>query len=186
MLRTAATPFACALLLFAGASATAQAPTRLKPGLWEHGFQASSQGGQLAAAMREAQKALANAPPEQRKLIEQMAAQQGVSLDAGGGKVRLCLTPEDVARDEIPAPGEGCTQTATRSGDTLTVNVQCPARDGQPASGGRGTVTLQGPTGYAGDFTMNGQVGGKPEQVTVKTQGRWLSADCGSVKPNRR
>ena len=71
-------------------------------------------------------------------------------------------------------------------GDTWAVTFQCPARDGRPATSGRGTVTLQGATGYAGDFTMNTQVDKRTEQATMKTQGRWLSADCGSVKPIRR
>ena len=185
MNRSATTVAAVALVL-ASATTPAQAPTRLKPGLWEHSIQVGSQGGQLAAAMKEAQEAMANMPPEQRKMMEQMMAKQGVSLDASGQKVRICLTPEDVARDEIPAAQDGCTQKATRSGNTWTVTFQCPARDGQPATSGRGTVTMQGSTGYTGDFTMNTQVDKKPEQVTMKTQGRWVSADCGNIKPSRR
>jgi hypothetical protein len=177
---------ACALLLLATTPTIAQTPTRLKPGLWEHSFQAGSQGGQIAAAMKDAQKAMANMPPEQRKMVEKMMAEQGVSLGADGQKIQLCLTPDDVARDEFPAARDGCTQKAERSGDTWTMTVQCPARDGQPASSGRGTVTLQGSTGYAGDFTMDRRVDGKPEQMTMKTRGRWISADCGSVKPIRR
>jgi hypothetical protein len=177
---------AAVALVLASAAAPAQAPTRLKPGLWEHSFNVGSQGGQLEAAMKEAQAAMANMPPEQRKMMEQMMAQQGVSLDASGQKVRICMTPEDVARDEIPEAQEGCTQRATRSGNTWTVTFQCPARDGEPASSGRGTVTLQGSTGYTGDFTINTQMNNKPEQVKMKTQGRWLSADCGNIKPSRR
>ena len=181
-----ATAVAAVALVLASAAAPAQAPTRLKPGLWEHSFNVGSQGGQLEAAMKEAQAAMANMPPEQRRMMEQMMAQQGVSLDASGQKVRICMTPEDVARDEIPDAQEGCTQKATRSGNTWTVTFQCPARDGQPASSGRGTVTLQGSTGYTGDFTINTQMNNKPEQVKMKTQGRWISADCGNIKPSRR
>lgn len=178
---------ACAVLLLASGTATAQTPTRLKPGLWEHSIQGGgSQGGQIAAAMKDAQKAMATMPPEQRRAMEQMMAQQGVSLDARGQTIRLCLTPEDVARDEIPVARDGCTQKAARNGDTWTMTFQCPARDGQAASSGRGTVTLQGASGYSGDFTMDTRVDGKPEQMAMKTQGRWISADCGAVKPIRR
>ncbi len=181
-----ATGIAAAALALASTAALTQSAPRLKPGLWEHSFQVGSQGGQIEAAMKEAQAAMASMPPEQRKMMEQMMAQQGISLDASGQKVRICMTAEDVARDEIPAAQDGCTQTAKRSGNTWTVTFQCPARDGQPASSGRGTVTLQSSTAYSGDFTMNTQVDRKTEQVTMKTQGRWLSADCGNVKPARR
>lgn len=183
---TMATAMAAATLALASTAALTQSPPRLKPGLWEHSFEIGGQGGQMAAAMKEAQAAMASMPPEQRKMMEQMMAQQGVSFDASGQKIRICMTPEDVARDEIPAAQEGCTQNATRSGNTWTVTFQCPARNGQPATSGRGTVTQQSSTAYSGDFTTTTQVNKKPEQVTMKTQGRWISADCGNVKPARR
>ncbi len=177
---------AAAALGLASAAALAQSPPRLKPGLWEHRIQMSSQSGEMESAMKEAQAAMADMPPEQRKMMEQMMAQQGVAFDASGQSVRMCMTPEDVARDEIPAAQEGCTQTATRSGNTWTVNFRCPARDGQPASSGRGTVTLQSPTAYNGDFTLNTQTNNKADQMTMKTQGRWVAADCGKIKPAGR
>lgn len=186
------TPFdarACLAWALLGATTLATpalAQTRLKPGLWEHSMQMSSQSGQLEAAMKQAQAAMASMPPEQRKMMEQMMAKQGVGLDASGHKLRLCLTPEDVARDTVPAAQDGCTQTSQRSGNTWQVSFQCPARDGQPASSGSGSVTLQNPGAYTGQFKMQMQVDRKPEQMTLATQGRWLSADCGSVRPAGR
>jgi hypothetical protein len=177
---------AVTLALASGAALTQSAP-RLKPGLWEHSFEMSDQSGQMASAMKEAREAMANMPPEQRKMMEQMMAKQGVSFDASGQKMRICMTPEDVARDQIPAAQEGCTQNATRSGNTWTVTFQCPARAGRPASSGRGTVTLRDSTAYSGNFTTTTEgANKKPEQVTMKTEGRWVSADCGAIKPIRR
>jgi hypothetical protein len=170
-------------LACAGTVAVAQTPPRLKAGLWEHSFQMGSQGGQLEAAMKQAQAAMASMPPEQRKMMEQMMAKQGIGLDASGQKVRVCLTPEDVARDQPPAAQDGCTQSAQRSGNTWTVSFQCPGRNGAPPSSGRGTVTLQSPTAYSGQFAINTQVGQKSEQVNMTTQGRWVAAECGSIKP---
>lgn len=182
----AATVAAVAFAL-ASTAGLSQSGPRLKPGLWEHSFEVNDSSGQMASAMKEARAAMANMPPEQRKMMEQMMAQQGVSFDASGQKIRICLTPEDVARDQIPAAQEGCTQNATRSGNTWTVTFQCPARDGQPASSGRGTVTMASPTAYSGDFTTTtSQPNKKAEQVMMKTQGRWVAADCGAVKPIRR
>lgn len=177
---------ALALLGLTTLAGPALGQTKLKPGLWEHSFQMSSQSGQIEAAMKQAQAAMASMPPEQRKMMEQMMAKQGVGLDASGQKVRVCLTPEDVARDTVPAAQNGCTQTSQRSGNTWQVSFQCPARDGQPGSSGRGTVTLQSPDAYTGQFSMQMQQGQKAEQMNMSTQGRWLAADCGSVRPAGR
>lgn len=181
-----ATAIATLALALASSAGLTQSGPRLKPGLWEHSFDVSDSSGQMADAMKEARAAMANMPPEQRKMMEQMMAKQGVAFDATGQKMRICLTPEDVARDQIPAAQEGCTQNATRSGNTWTVTFQCPARNGQPASSGRGTVTMESPTAYSGDFTTTTQNNKKADQVTMKTQGRWVASDCGAVKPIRR
>jgi hypothetical protein len=66
------------------------------------------------------------------------------------------------------------------------MTAQCPASDVQPASSMRGTLTMQGATGYRGDYTISTQGGDQLGPVKMKTQGRWLSADCGAVKPDRR
>lgn len=169
--------------LLAALPAWAQSAPRLNAGLWEHSFQVAGQGGQMAAAMKQAQAAMANMTPDQRRMMEQMMAKQGIALDATGQKVRVCLTPEDVARDELPPAQNGCTQSSQRSGNVWTVSFQCPARNGAPGSNGRGTVTLQSPNAYSGQFAINTQVGQKAEQVTMSTQGRWVSAECGVVRP---
>ncbi len=164
----------------------AQSPTRIKAGLWEHSFEMRSQSGQVEAGMKQAQAAMANMTPQQRKMMEEMMAKQGIGLSAGGQKVRMCLTPEDVARDAPPPSQEGCTQKATRSGNTWTVNFQCPARDGRPGSSGDGTVTVENPGLYTGKFTIRTQAGQKSEVLNTSTQGRWVSADCGAIKPVAR
>lgn len=163
--------------------APAQATPKLKPGLWEHSFQMKSQSGQIEAAMKQAQAQMAAMPPEQRKMMEQMMARQGVSMDVAGQKVRVCMTPEDVARDAMPPTQEGCTQNARRSGNTWTVSFECPARNGNPASSGQGTATMESDSAYSGQFLIKTQVQNKPEQLQMSTRGRWLAADCGAVRP---
>lgn len=190
MFRTAPTArllrLAAAGMMLASLPATAQTGTRLKAGLWEHGMQLTGQSPQLAAAQKEAQAAMAAMSPEQRKMMAQMMGQQGVGLDASGQKLRICLTPADVARDEPPPPDDGCTQTARRQGNTWTISFSCPGRDGEPPSSGRGTVTLHGPEAYSGQFTVTTRVEQQTEQLSMSSQGRWIAADCGSVRPVRR
>lgn len=170
-------------LLGLGQAALAQAPAKLKPGLWEHSFQMKSQSGQVEAAMKQAQAQMAALPPEQRKMMEQMMARQGISMDSAGQKLRVCLSPEDVARDAMPPAQEGCTQNARRSGNSWTVSFECPARNGNPASSGQGTATMESDSAYNGQFLIKTQVQNKPEQLQMSTRGRWLAADCGAVRP---
>ena len=176
---------ATAIALALSCSAAQAQTHKMSPGLWEQAMKMQDQGGQMAAAMKQAQEAMASLPPDQRKMMEDMMAKQGVVVGAGGQSAKMCLSKEDIERDQMPAQ-EGCTQSAQRSGNTWTVSFQCPAKGGQPASSGKGTHTLQSPTAYTGQFTMNTVVQGKPEQMTMTTNGRWLGADCGNLKPMRR
>jgi hypothetical protein len=162
--------------------AAAQAP-KLRPGLWEHGYTiAGERGGQMAAAMKAMQQQLASMPPAQRKQMEDMMAKQGIGLGAAGNTVKVCLTREDAERDEPPKQ-EGCTQTVRRSGSTWDVSFQCK---GPPPSSGKGRMTLASPTAYAGEFDITTEVDGKPERMKMTQNGRWLAADCGTVRPAPR
>ncbi|MBL8303498.1 MAG: DUF3617 domain-containing protein [Ideonella sp.] len=168
-----------AVLLSLPLAAWAQAQ-KLRPGLWEHGFSLKSQSGQMEAAMKQMQQSMASLPPDQRKMMEDMMARQGVGVGASGNTVRLCLTPEEAERDSPPPPQDGCTQTSKRSGNVWQVAFQCK---GPPPSSGEGQVTLLGPTAYAGNFTMRTVQDGKPEQLQMTQTGKWLGADCGKVRP---
>lgn len=170
-----------------GPLALAQSAPNLKPGLWEESMERmASPEGPGAAAMKEAQAALANLPPEQRRMMEKMMADQGVSLDSNGGGVKVtqktCIRPERAGFDRIAGMPEGCRVSYTRKGDAWSASGRCEARDGQPASQLEGVVTLEGSTAYSGDFAITQQGADGAGPVKVKTRGRWLSADCGAVK----
>lgn len=179
-----------AALVMASASALAQSAPDIKPGLWEQSVErVVGAGGPADSAaqqnLKAAQAALANMPPEQRKMMEKMMREQGIALQAGGDgvkvKQRICIAPGSRGVSAISGMPEGCTQSFTRKGEAWEVVGRCEARDGQPASEMRGTLTMLGSTGYRGDFTGgNTQLG----TAKMKTEGRWLSADCGSVKPD--
>ena len=168
---------AAALALPLAASAQS---AKLRPGLWEHGFTMKSQSGKMEAAMAQMQQSMASLPPEQRKMMEDMMARQGVGIGPAGNTVRLCLTPEEAERDSPPPPQEGCTQTSKRSGNVWQIAFQCK---GPPPSSGEGQVTLLGPTAYGGNFTMRTVENGKPEQFQMTQSGKWLGSDCGKVRP---
>lgn len=172
-----------------GPHALAQSAPNLKPGFWEESMERmASPDGPGAAAMKEAQAALANLPPEQRRMMEKMMADQGVSLTSNGGGVKVtqktCIRPERASLDRIAGMPEGCSVSYTRRRDAWSVTGRCEARDGQPASQAVGIVTLEGSTAYSGDFTMTQQGVDGAGPVKVKTRGRWISEGCSAVKPD--
>jgi hypothetical protein len=164
--------------------ATAASAQGIKPGLWEMQHQ---MGGnpQVDQAMAQMQKQMAAMSPAQRKQMEAMMGQHGVTMPtpgAGGGMaMKVCITPEMAARSELPSQNEGqCTSTVTsRSGNTMKMRFTCQ----NPLSSGEGTYTFSGDTAYSMKMVVNTTRQGKPESMTLDGQGRWLAADCGAVKP---
>lgn len=170
---------AATLLAVAASGASAQS---MKPGLWEINNQ-MQMGAQMGQQMAQMQQQLAGLAPEQRRMIEEMMAKQGLKLGAGGpGAINLqvCVTPEMAARDEIPAAKGDCRNTVSpRSGNILRFSFVCTA----PPSSGEGQVTFVSPEAYTMKMTVNAMAQGKAEKISLDGTGKWLAADCGSVKP---
>jgi hypothetical protein len=171
---------AAALAAFVGA-AGAQS---LKPGLWEINQQmqmSGAQGGQMA----QMQQQMANMPPEQRKMMEEMMARQGVKMGPGGPggggmSVQMCMTKEMAERNEVPAQRGDCKTTQqSRSGKTMKMAFTCS----NPPSSGEGEVTFASPEAYSMKMTVTTQVQGRPEKMNMNAIGKWLKADCGNIRP---
>jgi hypothetical protein len=169
-------------LLALSVLACAASAQSIRPGLWEieHTTSGNSEVDQAMAQMRQQ---LANMPPEQRKMMEQMMAAQGVKVAPGSGgmAVQVCITPEMAARQELPVQTQGsCTHKIdSRSGNTMKISYSCT----NPPSSGQGTYTFRGDTGYDMDMTVHTQDRNRPTTMNLKGKGRWLAADCGNVKP---
>ena len=165
-------------LLLASGAAWAQST---KPGLWE--IQHKMGGNpEMDKAMAEMQKQLASMPPAQRKQMEAMMGKNGMGVAPGGGfSLKVCITPEMAARAEMPSQTEGhCTNTITsRSASALKMKFVCT----NPPSSGEGTYVFNGDKAYTMKMVMQSARNGKPETMTVEGQGKWLSTDCGTVKP---
>jgi hypothetical protein len=165
----------------AGAAFSASAQT-MKPGLWEISNKMNSP--QMDQAMAEMQKQLAAMPPDQRKQMEAMMAQRGVQMvqpGAGGGmSVRMCMTKEMIERNEVPMHQSDCKVTSQqKSGNTTKMAFSCT----NPPTTGQGEYSMSSPEAYSSKMTMRTVVAGKPETVSMDSAGRWVGADCGSVKP---
>lgn len=173
-------------LLAAASTAVAQTP-RMKPGLWE--MRSQMQGGsgamsaQMAQQMAEAQRQLQALPPEQRRQMEEMMKAQGLgglSVGPQGTSLRICVTPEQAARDELPQAEPGCTQEVQRRGKVWHYRFSC---QGNPPMSGEGEYTLTSATAASGQMRLRSVVDGQPQTMNVATTSTWLGADCGAVKP---
>ncbi len=156
-------------------------PYKMRPGLWEHSFTIKSQSGEMESAMANMQQQLANMPPEQRKRMEQMMAAQGVQAGAGGQSIRVCVSEEQAERSMMPQQDGDCRQEVLeRRGNTIKYRFQC---SGDAPSSGEGEVTFTSPTSYSGTSTINTTVQGRTETMAMAQSGKWLSSDCGNLKP---
>lgn len=155
--------------------------TEMRPGLWEHAFTVKSQSGEMERAMAEMQQQMANMPPDQRKMMEQMMAAQGVQPGSGGQSLRVCISQEQAKRGLVPQQKGNCRQEIIeRQGTTIKYRFHCA---GAAPSSGEGEVTFTSPTSYRGKSTVNTTVQGHAERMSMEQSGKWLSDDCGNLKP---
>ena len=174
-------------LLVAGAAALAgtlaQAEPHLRPGLWEEAVTVKTDNAQANAAMEQMKARMAAMPPDQREAIEKMMASHGMGVAAGApNSIRVCITREQVERGFRPEDNGRCTRTnVITSGSTTQFDFACKSEHGSVT--GHGTFTAQGDTA----FTVSTVADNVSPKATMHIQsdiaGKFVSADCGDVKP---
>lgn len=168
------------LILCGAASSAAQT---LKPGLWEISQKMQSASGEMEKGMADMQKQMAAMSPEQRKMMQDLMAKQGVGVGAGGPgpmTIKVCMTKDMVERNEVTTQEGDCKATnAPRVGNTMKLSFVCT----QPPTSGEGQMTFTSPEAYASKMTVKSARKGNSETMTMDMQGKWLSAECGAIKP---
>ena len=162
--------------------AVAAAAQTMKPGLWEMSSKMAGGSGEMERAMAESQKHMDAMPPAQRKKMEEMMAKQGISMGKPGGgmSAKVCMTKEMIDRNEMTRQEGNCKQTsAQKTGNTLKFTVVCT----EPPSTSEGQVTYISPEAYTTKMTINSTRQGKPQTMVMESSGKYLSTDCGTVKP---
>lgn len=178
-------PIALALLTAAALLPSSALAQRLAPGLWELQSTMKSEDSRVQESIARMQKELAAMPPEQRKMMQDMMARQGIGIDPAKGMqaMRMCFTKEQVERDELPLDQSGnCRfERHQRSGASIRFAFSCS----NPKSSGEGEFTQQGDKAFTSRMTSQAAgKDGKPMRTEMQQQGRWLGADCGGLKPN--
>jgi hypothetical protein len=170
------------LLACACAALPAGAQT-MKPGLWSLSNTMTSNDPQLAQAMSAMQQHMANMSPEQRQQMQKMMQQNGVQLDIGAGgavQTKMCMTREMAERKEIPVQQGDCKQTFTQQSSTRGhIAFTCT----KPKVSGEGDVTADSDTSYRAHMKIKGEEQGRNQVVDMDVTGKWLSADCGNIRP---
>lgn len=153
----------------------------MRPGLWDV---QSKMGGnpKMEEAMAKMQQQLASMPPEQRKKMQEMMGQSGVSMNPSGGmSAKACISKEMVERGQMPHQNKGeCTTTISdKSATGMRMTFVCE----NPPSRGEGVYTFSGDTAYTMTMTFHSKAKAAMEGSTMASSGKWVSADCGAVKP---
>jgi hypothetical protein len=155
----------------------------MKPGLWSLSNNVTSSDPQVAGAMAAAQQQMANMSPAQREQLQTMMRQNGVQLDIGAGgalQTKMCMTREMVERKEFPVQQGDCRQTFTQQSATRGhVTFTCT----NPKVSGEGDLVADNDTSYRAHMKIKSAEQGRDQTVDMDVTGKWLSADCGTIRP---
>lgn len=172
--------FAALTLTACGTLAAAASPItlNLRPGLWQMTTQ-----GQTTGSLPIPPEMLARMPPERRAKFEAaMAASQARA--SAPRAFEQCITRKSLQRgievDEKQSSNH-CRPTVLSSTATvMDMSMQCG--DPRHSMSGRFHFEAASPESVAGTVDMTIGAGGKPIHMHRVIQGKWMSADCGSVK----
>lgn len=143
-----------------------------KPGLWE-----------ITTTMKMA--AMPNLPPQ----VLEMMKKRGMPGMGQPITSQMCMTPDDVKegadamRRMRDRKGINCTpKVISETSSSMVSEVTC---HGTMEGVGHSNMTWHGDTAYEGDYSFKGVMHGQPTENSSHFQGKFVSSDCGAVKPFR-
>jgi hypothetical protein len=186
-------------MLAAALPAAAQIRPAPELGLWESQGQLLVNGRDVMADMRDARaKMLERMPPERRAQAEAMMKAQGAGMS---GTRQECLVAKDLEKWSRPEArlrdaerdARHCTfEPVSTSGSTLKFKGKCADPEGFTGDVA-GTFTMQSSKAWNFVYTGQGQMARRarpgreatvaPVEMRVESNARWVSSDCGAVKP---
>jgi hypothetical protein len=180
-------PTRLSLVFFFLIASAAAENLNIKPGLWEVTSKTDAKGAPpISAAQREEmEKQLAQLSPENRAKAE--AAMKAAQARQGQPVVRKsCITKEDLSKPLAFDGGRGdgsCTRTILKSTSSVQ-EVRLDCTNNAHKSGGTLRIVATNPEAWSG--TLDGSASDTGGAMTLKStvSGKWLGADCGSIKPS--
>jgi hypothetical protein len=152
----------------------------LTPGQWEITSKMQHSDPKVQKAMEEAQKAIADMPPEQRKMMEDMMRKQGMQISSSGDgstTITMCITQAMVDESSwAHQKGTGCTHNLTGGNGKYQMSFNCK----DPATSGTGEYNFTGSDAY--DFKMDviSGAGSKAQKMQMSGSGKLLNKNCNS------
>jgi hypothetical protein len=149
----------------------------IKPGLWE-----VTNSPQVTGDMPISEDQLAQMTPEQRARLE-AAMKAGMASANKPRTYKECMTPEKIARgfDIDKGEGKSCKRKIVSSTPTeLQLHDECDSTERKTVSDVH--FQVKGGTQMTGKINVVMSSGSKTMTVNSLVQGKWLGADCGSVK----
>jgi hypothetical protein len=152
----------------------------IKAGLWQAKVTALDANGQVTVSPEQA--ALARMSPEMRARMAEAMKGRGVQMPDADGTMKICLTKEmfESGSWQQAAADSGCTTTySSQTGSSWKWHSTCTSF--QSTTDGEAVFT--NPESYRTKMTTTATVNGKTTSVTRAVEAKWLSADCGDVRP---
>ena len=146
----------------------------IKPGLWQIQMERET-NGQKSPDMSERLK---NMPPERRAQLEAAMKQRGI--EASGNTVKVCQTREMLDPSKFVNPLPDCKTTySSRTNSLWKSHTSCSQNHLESDS----EITFSGPESYTVKTTSTLESAGQTKTTHMTSTGKWLSADCGDIKP---
>lgn len=166
--------FFVAAVLMLSSSISVFAAGSMKPGLWEVTLQSSSM------------KNIPKISPEQIEQMRKMGVDMA-QLQTGAIVNKICITKDMAESDNLPQMNHkdsGCEmKNQKRTSDGYTMDLIC---DGAQMKGkGISKTVFASDQSFSTTSEFKGTMQGVPVNDRTDTSGKWLSADCGSVRPIR-
>lgn len=166
------------ITLLCAVSTANSAELKMRPGLWEM----TTTSGLLALVPM--------IPPDQMQNLANLAKEYGFDMpkiNNGAATSQVCITQE-MANQKIPTflnqNQYGCDiKNVTQTGGDYKINLVCESAVLKGNGVSEGVFTS--PESFAGRTEFNGVVQGNPVNERAYTDGRWMNASCGTVKPFR-
>lgn len=160
------------MLSMSCSSASVWAAGPMKAGLWEMNIKTDEM------------KNISKIPPEQLKKMREMGMNIPQMQD-GGMAIKMCISKEMAEREQPPEMNRkevGCqSKNFQRTGSSYSIDIVCdsPGMKGE----GKAKGMFSGNESFSSTYDFKGVMHGKPVSQHHESSGKWLGADCGSVKP---
>ena len=168
--------FVITVFTFLAIALAAQAQTApIKPGLWQVQSEREVNGQKVP----DASDRMKNMSPEKRAQFEAMMKQHGVATD-GSGLHQVCYTKENLDYSAWADQAMDCKATfSSHTGSFWKWHTSCPTM-GIEADG---EATFLNSQSYMVKSTSVVKKDDKTRTSSNTMTGKWLSSDCGDVKP---